>query len=107
MKYTVTITPRAEDDRQLAYRWFSENYSSEFANQWWHGVTAAMHSLADMPGRCHKALESGDLPFDVYELLHGKRHNKHRVLFRIEKSEVVILHVRHSSRRDVKLEDLE
>ena len=67
-----------------------------------------MHSLADMPGRCHTmSRKLAILPFDVYELLHGKRHNKHRVLFRIEKSEVVILHVRHSSRRDVKLEDLE
>jgi ParE toxin of type II toxin-antitoxin system, parDE len=71
--------------------------------EWYY---SAMHSLANMPERCHKAGESRRLPFDLYELLYGMRNNTHRVLFRIENNEVLVLHIRHSARRDLKIEDL-
>lgn len=106
MKYTVTITKRAEQDREASFDWYAENYSLEFAIRWWHGITAAMHSLGTVAGRCHKARESRDLPFELFELLYGSRHNKQRILFRIENTEVVILQIRHSARRDLRFEDL-
>src|SRR5947207_12338108 len=106
MKYTVSLTSRAEQERESAFDWFAENYSVEFATRWWHGITAAMHSLAVMPERCHQAQENRRLSFDLYELLYGRRNNKHRILFRIQNNEVLVLHIRHSARRDLKLEDL-
>jgi plasmid stabilization system protein ParE len=107
MKYTVSITPRAELDREVAYDWYAENYSPQFASRWWHGITAAMHSLAEGPEKSHLAQENDQLPFPLFEFLYGKRSNKHRILFRIEGNQIVILHIRHSARDDLRLEDLE
>jgi plasmid stabilization system protein ParE len=106
MKYTVSLTSRAEHDREKAFEWYAENYSVEFATRWWHGVTAAMHSLANMPERCHIARESRRLSFEPHELLYGTRNNKHRILFRIQNDEVLVLHIRHTARRDLNIEDL-
>jgi plasmid stabilization system protein ParE len=82
MKYSVSLTSRAEQERESIFEWYADNYSVEFATRWWNGITTAMHSLADMPTRYHKARESRRLPFDLYELLYGMRNNKHRILFR-------------------------
>lgn len=64
-----------------------------------------MHSLAHMPDRCHRAREDEYFSFHLRELLYGKRM-KHRVLFRIQANEVLVLHIRHAAQRDLTEHDL-
>ena len=98
MRYKVSLTPRAELDRDRAFDWYATNYSNEFATRWLDGIVKAMYSLAQNPQRCAKAAENHRFSFDLYELRHGKRRNKHRILFRIEEQNVLVLHIRHSAR---------
>jgi hypothetical protein len=55
---------------------------------------------------CHKAHENDRFPFEVYEILHGRRINKYRILFTVDKDSVIVLHIRHSAQRDVTADDL-
>jgi len=106
MKYKVSLTSRAERDRENAFNWYAANYSKAFATQWFNGITRAMRTLSTNPHRCHKAHENDRFPFQLYELLYGKRQNKHRILFRVYKDVVLVLHIRHSAQRDLTVEDL-
>ena len=100
------MTRRAENDRARAFDWYAANSSIAFAARWFNGVTRAMHSLANMPERCHKARENSCFPFELFELLYGKRLVKHRILFRIYKDVVLVLHIRHSAQSDLTEDDL-
>jgi hypothetical protein len=65
-----------------------------------------MNAVARNPLRCAKAAENRLFSFDLLELHFGSRRNKHRLLFRVEESDVLVLHIRHSARRDLTEEDL-
>jgi plasmid stabilization system protein ParE len=106
MTYQVVLSNRAERDRDSAYRWYSENYSVEFANRWYFDLAAAIRSLGDQPLTCGIAHENDRFSFELRELLYGRRQYKHRVLFTIENNLIVVLHIRHSSQRDLTEDDL-
>jgi plasmid stabilization system protein ParE len=106
MSYKLIVTERAKEDRDRAFDWYSENYSKEFAARWYEGISEAVVSLARNPMRGHLARESDRFPFELYELLVGKRMNKHRILYTVEGVVVQILRIRHSAQRDLGDEDL-
>lgn len=107
MSFRVVLTARAERDRDSAYQWFADNYSRTFAARWYNGLQSALSSLAENPARCGLAHENDKFPFELRELLYGSRVNKHRVLFSIHEELVLVLHIRHSARRDLTQEDIE
>jgi plasmid stabilization system protein ParE len=106
MTYKIAITRRAEQDRATAFDWYCANYSREFAVRWYNGITRAIRSLSKNPLRCSTAAESDRFPFDLRQLLYGKRRNKHRVLFTLHDDVVLVLHIRHSAQRDLTADDL-
>jgi plasmid stabilization system protein ParE len=106
MTYRVVLTARAERDRDGAFQWYRENYSSEFAARWYEGLMDAIVSLGQNPERCGVAHENEKFEFEVRELRFGRRRQKHRILFEIRDDWVVVLHIRHSSRRDLTEHDL-
>jgi plasmid stabilization system protein ParE len=106
MKYIVSLSRRAEQDRERAFEWYRLNYSEAFAVRWFNGITRAMRSLAQNPERCHKAIENDRYPFELHELLYGKRKTKHRVLYTIHNDIVLVLHIRHSSQGELTDDDL-
>ncbi|MCC7475809.1 MAG: type II toxin-antitoxin system RelE/ParE family toxin [Pirellulales bacterium] len=81
MKYHLILTRQALGDRDDAYNWYCEHYSENFANRWYVGLAEAIESLRDNPSRCHRAHEDMHVTFDLYELLFGRKSNKHRILF--------------------------
>ena len=105
MNFKVLLTARAELDRDRAFEWYSANYSGQFAERWLEGVTRALMSLAKNPLGCPKAAESSRFVFDLRELLFGRKRNKHRILFEVVDDNVVVLHIRHSARRDLTADD--
>jgi plasmid stabilization system protein ParE len=106
MNYRVALTARAEQDRDAAFEWYVENYSSEFAARWYDGIVATIRSLSQHPLRCGLAHESDRFPFDVREILFGAKRHKHRVLITIHDDLVLVLHIRHSAQRDLTVDDL-
>jgi plasmid stabilization system protein ParE len=105
MKYRIVVSTRAEQDRDRAFEWFSAHYSQDFADRWYEGISETIHSIAQNPQLCHRARENQSVSFDLYEVLYGKRRNKHRILFTLEGNAVVVLHIRHSAQRDLTEED--
>ena len=106
MKYRVVLTEQAERERDAAYRWYLEHYSPEFAARWYNGLHEKLESLERDPARCPLARENQLFPFEVREILYGKRRKNHRSLFTIHKQMVVVLHIRHVAQQDLTEEDL-
>jgi plasmid stabilization system protein ParE len=106
MTFRVVLTSRAERDRDDAFHWYAENYSIDFAARWYDGLTLAIRSLSRNPTRFSVARESHTFPNEIREMLFGRRRQKHRVLFAISQDEVVVLHIRHSARCDLEIDDL-
>jgi plasmid stabilization system protein ParE len=106
MKYRVALTARAQQDRNAIFDWYAEHYSLDFADRWYEGLHSALGSLVANPTRCGLAHENDKFPFELRELLYGGRVNKHRILFTIHEDLVLVLHLRHSSRRDLREDDL-
>jgi plasmid stabilization system protein ParE len=106
MKHKLIITQRAAQERDRAFTWYSDNYSSEFAARWYDGISQVIESLPRNLARGHKAAENDRFPFELYEVLYGKRMNKHRILYRVEGNTVAILHIRHSAQHELTESDL-
>jgi plasmid stabilization system protein ParE len=106
MTYRLIISDRAKRDRDRAFDWYRDHYSPEFAARWYDGICDAVDSLARDPMRCHKARESECFPFELHEILCGTGRHKHRILFALENDVISILHIRHTSQRDLTSDDL-
>ena len=106
MAYEVVLTRRAERDRDRAYAWYAVHFSERFAERWYNGLSAAISRLAEKPNRYPKAYESSKFSFAVREVRFGSKRYKHRVLFTVRDETVLVLHIRHSSQRDLTEEEL-
>jgi plasmid stabilization system protein ParE len=105
MSYTIIIQPRALRDIEETFRWIANNVSPNIATQWYEELQMAIVSLQEFPNRCSPAPEATLFQREVRQLLMGKR-KEHRILFLVEEKTVSILHVRHSRRARLTLEDI-
>jgi plasmid stabilization system protein ParE len=104
MSFQVLITAQAERDLDDAAAWIAER-APQAAARWYDELRSAILSLADSPQRCALARESGHFPYELRQLLHGRRRS-YRVIFTIRENSVVVLAIRHAARRDLQPEDL-
>src|SRR3990170_2083651 len=104
MTYRVVLTDRAAKDLDEAYQWCAER-APEAATRWYNGFLDALNSLGSNPERCPIAAESRKLSIEIRQLLYGRRRS-YRVLFLVREQTVVVLHVRHTARREASPEDL-
>jgi plasmid stabilization system protein ParE len=98
MTYRVVLTDRAARDLDEAYQWYAER-APEAAVRWYNGFLDALDSLAGNPERCPLAAESRKLSVEIRQLLYG-RQRSYRALFLIREQTVVVLHIRHTARRE-------
>jgi plasmid stabilization system protein ParE len=103
MSYVVIITRQAARELDLAANWIAKQ-APVAAARWYNGFVAAILRLNNNPRRCALAHEHRDFPYELRELLYGRRRN-YRALFTIRKNEVVILGIRHAAQRDVTPDD--
>ena len=99
MTYRVMITPEAESDLQMSYR-FIRNHAPQAARDWIKRARQAAKSLARHPERCPMAPESASFDLPIRELLFGTgNRGTYRFLFVVsaEEKSIYILHVRHGS----------
>ena len=67
------------------------------ADAWLRGVQQACLTLAELPRRCPIAPENDRFDYETRQLLYGN----YRIFFTIEDDAMVVLHVRHGSRRQM------
>jgi len=96
--YTVVIADKASADVEEAYDWLAQRAPAA-AQKWKLGLLDAIARLESLPNACSVAPESSYFGREIRQLLYGKGQHKYRVLFEVRETKVVVLRVRHSSRR--------
>jgi len=105
MSFDVLVTERAAQELNRAADWIAGD-APDTSEKWFNDFVEALVSLGEHPERCGLARENDHFPFDLRQLLYGRRRS-HRALFTIRHDSVVVLSVRHTAQRDLKPEDLE
>lgn len=103
MKFRVRVTEAALEDVDEIRRWIEDNGSPVSAGRFVDRLLAGMRRLETSPRRCAKAPEADW--FEDLEIRH-QVVSGYRVLFTIEGTEVVVLHVRHGRREGAAPDEL-
>ena len=99
MPYRVIVTPEAEVDLRMAYRYIRK-HAPRPARDWIRRARQSVKTLSHHPERCPLAAESGSFDQPIRELLFGSgNRGTYRFLFVVIDKCVYILHVRHGSMR--------
>jgi plasmid stabilization system protein ParE len=101
MVFRVEITDEAERDAKEILEWLISEQAGETGLLWFVGLEKAIAALRTFPGRCPLAPENNALPFEVRQLLYGRKPHVYRVLFTVEGETVYVLHIRHGRRKPV------
>ncbi|HUG12120.1 MAG TPA: type II toxin-antitoxin system RelE/ParE family toxin [Opitutaceae bacterium] len=96
MKFFVRIETRAARDIDEASGWIAAR-SPEAAERWFNAIEAEIHSLEYFPMRCPRAREDGLFPYELRQLVYGRRQGRYRVIFTIRNQTVHVLHIRHGA----------
>jgi plasmid stabilization system protein ParE len=105
MAFRVEITARAKGDVDVILRWLLSPQAGDAARRWFQGLTDAVASLSNFPGRCSLAPESAVVPFKVRQLTYGRKPRVYRVLFTIENDAVIVHHTRHGRQKSLPVID--
>ena len=93
MAFRVKTTAKAKRDLDAILAWLLSQEAGETGLRWFQGLRDAVASLAHFPERCALAPENAAFPFEVRQLLYGRRQHRHRILFTIEGDAVSVLHI--------------
>ena len=99
MTFRVEISPQAERDAEAILDWLLSQHAGDTGIRWFLAMEDAIASLGELPNRCPLASENSKVPFEVRQLLYGRKPHIYRILFTIEGQTVKILHIRHARRR--------
>lgn len=99
MKYKVIIEKPAEQDIDEAFLWHCGVSPPARVEEWFTGLPKALQSLSSFPRRRPLAPENEAFDEEIRQLLYGRGHGQHRILFTIRAGEVHVLHIRHAARR--------
>jgi plasmid stabilization system protein ParE len=98
MVFRVKQTAQADHDLDVILEWLLAEEAGETGLRWFYRLKEALESLGELPRRCSLAPESAQFPFEIRQLIYGRKPHQYRVLFTIEDDSVVILHIRHGRR---------
>src|ERR1700689_1830597 len=99
MGFRVETTAGAELDGRTILEWLLSQHAGQTGIRWFLALEDAIASLSAFPERCPLAPENSNFPFEVRQLLYGRKPHVYRILFRIEGETIYILHIRHGRRR--------
>jgi len=105
MSFEVEYTAHAQRELEDVYLWIKARAPLS-AYRWRDELIAKVEALATDPERHRLAPESRRFPCEIRQLLFRKRRSQFRILFTITGHRVVILSVRHHSRRPLGEKDL-
>jgi plasmid stabilization system protein ParE len=98
MAFRVEPTLSAKLDLDEILTWLKEHEAGDSGLRWFLKMQEAVYSLTRLPLRCPLAPESTVFPFEVRQLVFGRKPHQYRILFTIDGDTVVVLHVRHGRR---------
>lgn len=101
MAFEVKYTARAEDDLDDILGWLLAKGAGETGRRWFQGLRKAVGTLADLPHRCMLARENDSVPFEMRQLLYGRRPHVYRILFTVAGNTVFILRILHGRRESL------
>jgi len=102
MTFRVEVTAEAERDADAILEWLASQHAGDAGIAWFLALEDAIAALGAFPERCPVAPESAVFPFEVRQLLYGRRRNVYRILFTLEGDTVYVLHIRHGARQPIK-----
>ena len=105
MTHQVIVTQRAKDDLRRYYLLAAE-YAPETAARWLDRFESSLQTLATNPERCDLAPEDDLVDQTIRQFFFGKRTGRYRVLFAIEDTQVMVLHIRRGTMDKAAEEDL-
>lgn len=105
MSFEIEYTAHAQSELEDVYLWIKK-YMPLSAARWRDDLITKVESLASDPDRHRLAPESHRFPVEIRQLLFRKRRSQFRILFTITSKHVVILSVRHHSRKPLEEGDL-
>jgi plasmid stabilization system protein ParE len=101
MAFRVETSAEAELDAATILDWLIAQHAGEAGLRWFLALENAIASLSNFPERCGLAPENKSFPFEVRQLLYGRKPHIYRILFTIRGETVYILHIRHGRRRSI------
>jgi plasmid stabilization system protein ParE len=101
MTFRVEMSAQAEDDASGILDWLLSQHAGDTGIRWFLALEEAIVSLGTLPERCPLAPENARFPFEVRQLLYGRKPHVYRILFTIDGNVVKILHIRHARRKPV------
>src|SRR6185295_6375356 len=104
MAFLVETSEDAEYEMAAILEWLLQQHAGEDGIQWFLGLEAAVASLDEFPQRCSLAPENQVFPFEVRQLLYGRKPHLYRILFTIENNIVHVLHIRHGRQKPIEPE---
>lgn len=104
MSFRVEMSDRAARELREAAEWIA-NDNPQAAERWFHGFVEAIDSLGENPRGCGYAQEHRKFPFELRQLLYGRRKT-YRAVFTIDADLVIVLTIRHTARRNLRRGEL-
>jgi plasmid stabilization system protein ParE len=101
MAFLVELTAEAEREADAILEWLLAHHAGDTGIRWFSALEHAMASLSEFPERCALAPEDKAFPFEVRHMLYGHKPHVYRILFRIERGTVYVLHIRHGRRAPI------
>ena len=104
MAFEIKHPDEAKNNLDAITSWLLyERLAGETALRWLEGLREKIDTLSELPDRCPLARESKSLPFEMRQLLYGRKPRVYRILFTIEANAVHILYIRRPGERVVPL----
>jgi len=98
MAFLIEISEEFEREAESILQWLISEGAGDTGRRWFIALRKAVEGLATLPTRCPHAPESASFPFEVRQLLYGRKPHVYRILFTIEGESVLVLHLRHGRR---------
>lgn len=101
MTFRVEMSAQAGHDAEAILDRLLSQHAGETGVRWFLALEEAIASLGEFPKRCPLAPENARFPFEVRQLLYGRKPHVYRILFTIDAEIVKILHIRHARRKPI------
>ena len=98
MEFRVDFTPRAQQDLDKIYDWVVGN-APITGQRWFDRFENSILSLSNFPKRCPVEPKLSSPRQTIRKLVFGTTRYKYHVYFTIRDEVVMVLHIRHGSRR--------
>ena len=73
MAFRGEVTPEAKQDANEILEWLYLQEAGEAGLRWFRGLSEAIESLSGLPKRCPLAPENASVPFEMRQLLYGRK----------------------------------